>query len=91
MRDQYLRSLLPHGDQTITGQLEKRVLKSMLAILKTYMRPGLNTRFNIFREREAEARSLGGESKFRPRKGKKSLCCTVLAIGLVLLLHENVA
>ena len=26
-RDQYLRSLLPHGDQAIVGQLEKHVLK----------------------------------------------------------------
>ena len=50
-----------------------------------------NTRFNTFREREAEARSLRGESKFRPRKGKKSLCCTVSAIGLVILLHQYVA
>ena len=33
MRDQYVRSLLPHGDQTIAGQLEKHVLKPMLAIL----------------------------------------------------------
>ena len=37
MRDQNLRSLLPHGDQTIAGQLEKHVLKPMLAILTTYM------------------------------------------------------
>ena len=37
VRDQYLRSLLPHGDQTIAGQLEKHILKSMLAILTTYM------------------------------------------------------
>ena len=40
VRDQYLRSLLPHGDQTITGQLEKHVLKPMLAILTTYIRAG---------------------------------------------------
>ena len=32
-RDQYLRSSLPHGDQTIAGQLEKRVLNLMLTIL----------------------------------------------------------
>ena len=32
VRDQYLRSLLPYGDQTIAGQLEKHVLESMLAI-----------------------------------------------------------
>ena len=37
VRDQYLRSLLPHGDQTIAGQLEKHVVKPMLAILTTYM------------------------------------------------------
>ena len=36
-KDQYLRSLLPHGDQAIAGQLEKHVLKPMLAILTTYM------------------------------------------------------
>ena len=28
VRDQYLRSLLPHGDQIIAGQLEKHVLKA---------------------------------------------------------------
>ena len=33
-RDQYL---LPHGDQAIAGQIEKRVLKPMLVILTTYM------------------------------------------------------
>ena len=27
VKDQYLRSLLPHGDQIISGQLEKHVLK----------------------------------------------------------------
>ena len=27
VRDQYLQSLLPYGDQTIAGQLEKHVLK----------------------------------------------------------------
>ena len=38
VRDQYLRSSLPHGDQAIAGQLEKHVLKPMLAILyTTYM------------------------------------------------------
>ena len=37
VRDQYLRSLLPHGDQTIAGQHEKHVLKPMFAILATYM------------------------------------------------------
>ena len=36
-RHQYLRSLIPHGDQTIAGQLEKHVLKPMLAILTTYI------------------------------------------------------
>ena len=30
VRDQYLRSLLPHGDKTIAVQLEKHVLKPML-------------------------------------------------------------
>ena len=42
VRDQYLRSLLPHGNQTIAGQLEKHVLKPMLAILTTYMETRLN-------------------------------------------------
>ena len=37
VRDQYLRSSLPHRDQAIAGQLEKHVLKPMLAILTTYM------------------------------------------------------
>ena len=36
VRDQYLRSLLPHGDQATAGQLEKHVLKYMLATLTTY-------------------------------------------------------
>ena len=36
-RDQYLLSLLPHGDQAIAGQIEKHVLEPMLAILTTYM------------------------------------------------------
>ena len=44
-RDQYLRSLLPHGDQAIAGQIEKHVLKPMLAILTTYM----ETRYKIFK------------------------------------------
>ena len=44
-RDQYLRSLLPHGDQDIAGQIEKHVLKTMLAILTTYM----ETRLKIFK------------------------------------------
>ena len=30
-------TILPHRDQTTAGQLEKRVLKPMLAILTTYM------------------------------------------------------
>ena len=42
MRDQYLRLLLPHGDQTIAGQLEEHVLKPMLAILTTYMETRLD-------------------------------------------------
>ena len=37
VKHQYLRSLLPYGDQAIAGQLEKHVLKLMLAILMTYM------------------------------------------------------
>ena len=37
VRDQYLRSLLSHGDQTIAGQLEKHVLKPVLATIRTYM------------------------------------------------------
>ena len=36
-RDKYLRSLLPHGYQAIAGQLDKHVLKPMLAILRTCM------------------------------------------------------
>ena len=43
VRDQYLRSLLPHGDQTIAVQLEKHVLKPMLAILTTYMETRFKT------------------------------------------------
>ena len=44
VRDQYLhlRSLLPHKDQATAGQLEKHVLKPMLAILTTYMETRLN-------------------------------------------------
>ena len=37
VRDQYLQSLLPHGDQTIAGLLQNHVFKPMLAILTTYM------------------------------------------------------
>ena len=37
VRDQYLRSLLPHGDHVIAGQLEEHVPKPKLAILTTYM------------------------------------------------------
>ena len=37
VRDQYLRSLLSHGDQAKAGQVEKHVLKPMLAILTTHM------------------------------------------------------
>ena len=37
VRDKYLRSLLLHGEQAIAGQLEKHVLKPMLAILTIYM------------------------------------------------------
>ena len=44
VRDQYLRSLLPHGDQTIAGQLEKHVLKTMLAILTTHIESRLKGR-----------------------------------------------
>ena len=40
VKDQYLRSLPPHRDQTIAGQLQKHVLKHMLAILTTYMETG---------------------------------------------------
>ena len=42
VRYQYLRSLLPRGDQDIAEQLEKHVLKPMLAILTTYMETSLN-------------------------------------------------
>ena len=45
VRDQYLRSLLLDGDQAIAGQIEKHVLKPMLAILMTYM----ETRLKIFK------------------------------------------
>ena len=37
VKDQYLRSLLSHGDQTIAAQLEKHVLKPMCVIITTYM------------------------------------------------------
>ena len=37
VREQFLQSLLSHGDQTIAGQLEKHVPKPMLEILTTYM------------------------------------------------------
>ena len=37
VRDQYLRPLLLHGDQTIAEQLKKHALKPMRAILKTYI------------------------------------------------------
>ena len=45
VRDQYLRSLPPYGDQATAGQLEKHVLKPMLAILTTYMGPGLKVQW----------------------------------------------
>ena len=54
VRDQYLRSLLPHGDQTIAGQLENLVLKPMLAILTTYMETRLNKRFTDCLPRNVE-------------------------------------
>ena len=44
-RDQYLQSLLPHGDQAIAGHIEKHVLKPMLASLTTCM----ETRLKIFK------------------------------------------
>ena len=49
-RDQYLRSLPPHRDQAIAGQLEKHVLKPMLAILTTYMQTRLSEQ--IVREKD---------------------------------------
>ena len=48
VRDQTLRSSLQYGDQTIAGQLEKHVLKPMLAILKTYMETRLKWLTQIF-------------------------------------------
>ena len=48
VRDQYLQSLLPQGDQSIAGQLEKHVLKPMLAILTTYMETRLKLSSFIF-------------------------------------------
>ena len=42
VRDQYLRSLLQDEDQAIAGQLEKHVLKPVLAILTTYLETRLN-------------------------------------------------
>ena len=42
VRDQYLQSLLSHGDQTIARQFEKHVLKSMLAFFTIYMETRLN-------------------------------------------------
>ena len=53
VRDQYLRSLLPHGDQAIAGQLEKHVLKPMLAILTTYMESRLY-KFSVWKIFERE-------------------------------------
>ena len=48
VRDQYLRSLLPHGDKAIARQLEKHVFKPMLEILTTYMETRLYvTLFNV--------------------------------------------
>ena len=47
VRDKYLRSLLPHGDQAIAGQPEKHVLKPMLAIFTTYMETRLYSATNI--------------------------------------------
>ena len=41
------RSLLPHGDQTIAGLLEKHVLKPMLAILATYMETRLKSHQSV--------------------------------------------
>ena len=41
VRDQHLRSLLPHGDQTKAGQLEKHVLNLCLRSLQLIWRPGL--------------------------------------------------
>ena len=44
VKNKYLRSLLPHRDQAIAGQLKKHVLKPMPAILTTYMETRLKTR-----------------------------------------------
>ena len=49
VRDQYLRSLPPHRDQTIAGQLEKHVLKPVLAILTTYMETRLLSILYVFK------------------------------------------
>ena len=46
VRDQCLRSFLPHGDQTIAGLPEKHVLKPMRAILTTYMETRLQCGFS---------------------------------------------
>ena len=43
VRDKYLRSSLPQREQATAGQLEKHVLKPMVAILTTYMETRLNT------------------------------------------------
>ena len=37
VRDQYLRSLLPYGNQAIGGQLKRHLLMPILAILTAYM------------------------------------------------------
>ena len=41
VRDQYLRSLLPHGDQTIAVQLENMFSSLCLLFLRLIWRPGL--------------------------------------------------
>ena len=59
MRDQYLRSLLPRGDETIAGQLEKHVLKPMLAILTIYKETKLK------RELKRESKLISYERAFK--------------------------
>ena len=59
MTDQYLRSLLPHGDQAIAEQLEKHVLKPMLAILTTFIETRLKA--VVF---EGRSRVIGCLSRF---------------------------
>ena len=60
VRYQYLLSLLPRGDQAIAEQLEKHVLKPMLAILTAYM----GTRLNVCVHEQVRTLSQVGTSSY---------------------------